>query len=70
MVRLNTIRKIILVIGIIAVLLGILTALICLIIPSRGLGSLIAAAFFMMLTIYLAPPVIIIGIINLPYRPI
>ena len=57
-------------IGIIAVLLGILTALTCLMIPSRGLSSLIATAFFIMLTIYLAPPVIIIGIINLPYRPI
>ena len=63
MVRLNTIRKIILVIGIIAVLLGILTALTCLIILSMGLSSLIATAFFMMLTIYLAPPVIIIGLL-------
>ena len=53
MVRLKTIGKIILVIGIMIVLLEILTALTCLIIPSRGLGSLIAAAFFMMLTIYL-----------------
>ncbi|MCD6537875.1 hypothetical protein J7L18_04615 [Candidatus Bathyarchaeota archaeon] len=50
-------------IGIIAVLLGILTALTCLIILSRGLSSLIATAFFMMLTIYLAPPVIIIGLL-------
>ena len=63
MVRLKTIGKIILVIGIIIVLLGILTALTCLMIPSKGLGSLIATAFFIMLTIYLAPPVIIIGLL-------
>ena len=50
-------------VGIIVVLLGLLMALTRLIIPSRGLGSLVAAAFFMMLTIYLAPPVIIIGLL-------
>ena len=46
-------------VGIIVVLLGLLMALTRLIIPSRGLGSLVATAFFIMLTIYPAPPEIL-----------
>jgi len=70
MARLKTIGKIILMIGIIVVLLGILTAITCLMILSRGLGSLIAATFFMMPNNISRPTSNNYRIINLPYKSI